>query len=918
MPPEMDLGPWGVDLDEEAFGRSLAAIGVTAAAAGEGSSLAAIIRDASDLQRLRRLLPEQGSIGWRIERIVGAPPDEWASLAGGPAARGAAMAWGRAVDGRDAMDVPRLRIERLRVSVDRCAWLADLLGHPGVTAASFVAVEPASASPAWRWPPRVGFLDDPASAALRQRLPSGDAAGAPFLTVAAEEGPVDLLLLPQSMPAAVARLLQLGHQLDAGSVLVLGGLGAAGDIGVDQLVAAVGVRVAPWSVAIATMADADVGRWFSALLRALAGDVTLDVALRSAFTVSGRGVLFADPGALDAAVVSRAAARHAASTALGDRRYYASDEPGASTTAGADAAADPANELRSPRHERPTLVRSRWLQVEIREGAGSGGAARRAALRAATSYAVDVWVGPRTRASIRGRDAFPEAQLQADEAVHRLQVVFAELGPHGSARTRTGEIDLPREGASTHHRFHILTAGPGMLRVRIVVLYRNRILQTAVLSAAVSATGRRGTADAIRLRIEAVVRPALADLDHRRRFSAAVVHNQDEQGDAGGTAMSGGRAIPLQLGDVKPTVDTIVAALSAVADDPDAYGPQLDSDATVRLVYRLANHGFLLRRGLFEGRPRLAEMLGRADRIQILAADPNSTLPLEFIYDFPLPSEPQLCHNARQALLDGHCDASNHPVAPDGTTPFVCPVGFWAMNRVIERHVADPVRFETDLRGVQFELSAEPVEGRDRLGGLASALFAASAQVDVSMRGGIASVEASLTAATGGHAKRVKTWDDWVSAVAADRPSLLVLLAHTARDDVAGQTALEIETGERRPLARFGMPFVRATTAAAPIVLLLGCDTAVTDMEYQTFVTQFRSAGAALVVGTIATVAGRHAAGVASALSDALARPVSRPWIAFGDLLLAARRELLAGGEVMALCLTAYGDAEWRFPATQG
>ena len=64
----------------------------------------------------------------------------------------------------------------------------------------------------------------------------------------------------------------------------------------------------------------------------------------------------------------------------------------------------------------------------------------------------------------------------------------------------------------------------------------------------------------------------------------------------------------------------------------------------------------------------------------------------------------------------------------------------------------------------------------------------------------------------------------------------------------------------------------------------------------------------------MATVAGKHAASVAKRLATALKEASAPRWTAFGDLLRDARRSLLANGEVMALCLTAYGDADWRFP----
>ncbi len=237
------------------------------------------------------------------------------------------------------------------------------------------------------------------------------------------------------------------------------------------------------------------------------------------------------------------------------------------------------------------------------------------------------------------------------------------------------------------------------------------------------------------------------------------------------------------------------------------------------------------------------------------------------------------------------------------------------MSRVIERHIADPDALAR-AGGFDFELAAEPISGRDQLAGLTGAVFAASARVDALEPGSAALVETALTETTGGNATRAKTWSEWVKTVKASKPSLLVLLAHSVRDELTAMTALEIETDERRDAAEFTTRYLHPDEAGLvpPLVFLLGCDTAVADLQYQTFVTRFRQLGAALVVGTISTVAGSHAAGVAAALVRAVKREDQSGWLAFGDLLRDVRRGLLADGEVMALCLTAYGDADWRFP----
>jgi len=57
-----------------------------------------------------------------------------------------------------------------------------------------------------------------------------------------------------------------------------------------------------------------------------------------------------------------------------------------------------------------------------------------------------------------------------------------------------------------------------------------------------------------------------------------------------------------------------------------------------------------------------------------------------------------------------------------------------------------------------------------------------------------------------------------------------------------------------------------------------------------------------------------HAAPIARKLSRALAkRSRKKTLVSFGDILLKVRRQLLAEGMPIALCLTAYGDANWQF-----
>ena len=76
-------------------------------------------------------------------------------------------------------------------------------------------------------------------------------------------------------------------------------------------------------------------------------------------------------------------------------------------------------------------------------------------------------------------------------------------------------------------------------------------------------------------------------------------------------------------------------------------------------------------------------------------------------------------------------------------------------------------------------------------------------------------------------------------------------------------------------------------------------------LEVESFMTR--------VVGTIASVLGQRAAPVARTIATELASASTRQRpIAAAELLLAIRRKLLAKSELTALCLTAFGDADWQ------
>jgi hypothetical protein len=97
-----------------------------------------------------------------------------------------------------------------------------------------------------------------------------------------------------------------------------------------------------------------------------------------------------------------------------------------------------------------------------------------------------------------------------------------------------------------------------------------------------------------------------------------------------------------------------------------------------------------------------------------------------------------------------------------------------------------------------------------------------------------------------------------------------------------------------------------------PIVLLLGCQTgAQSDTGYVGITRRIQQQHASIVLGTLAQILGRHAAPLARELVAQLTA-VDDPTADFGTIMRLVRCRMLARGYLMAMCLVALGDAEWR------
>ncbi len=455
---------------------------------------------------------------------------------------------------------------------------------------------------------------------------------------------------------------------------------------------------------------------------------------------------------------------------------------------------------------------------------------------------------------------------------------------------------MPPAGDSTACKFSFRTHGvTGDYRARLLVTHDNRILQTLLFSGPLS-----GTSGQLALAVENVVAPSFDPAWQGQPFDAAIVVNHAADGRPGFTALVGGEVSFLEPAGIATLVDEVKRRLSTEASFPASRG-SLDDPALLTLFDELANYG----RSILKAMPvELQERLPAGARVQIVEARAGAYLPVEIFYDARLPRPgATLCPHALAALR-GEAGVRHETCPHREDRDHQCPLRFWAFNRVIERQ--PPL---TTSGAADYTLTV-PRAGADRLKALHSLLIGASQKVraaDLTDPGGIVAAAERVAGAV----RVAKDWDEWERTVQTDSPTLLLLFPHSQEDPQhPGITGLEIG-GALLTRPNLESTYVVGPAAPAPVVLLLGCSTQVTDVPFLNFVEAFKRERAALVIGTLATIRGRRTVAFVADLLDRL-KAASGSDRTFGDLFLETKRRLLANGDGFVLSLTAYGDVGWR------
>ncbi|MCA1576096.1 MAG: hypothetical protein LC794_01875 [Acidobacteria bacterium] len=558
----------------------------------------------------------------------------------------------------------------------------------------------------------------------------------------------------------------------------------------------------------------------------------------------------------------------------------------------------------------------RHLQVRVETPSGRG-ITKEARMLPSREYVASVFIG-----------AINPEYLSVDQPLKSpvpdgpvvLDVLFWE--PQASPKPQIAQLTLPAHGDTGVANFRFKTKeDQSTFSARIAIYHRNRNLQTGLLKGFVG-----NQPAALSFTLDATPLTKFVGLRGRVGVDASIIVNDDASGIMHAFVKTDDKVATAPVSENKPSLatdvdpsryesleaikDTLGRAITRITTNPEEYS-DLAKEGTRKLLLDLAQHGSALLTRLRK-HSEMRNLFDDVKYIQIVMAHVDAFFPIEYFYDGETPEDnARVCdgpQSATAALLSGKCCGA-YEQNPDLV---ICPLRFWSLSKVIERHAHLPEHTRLDGK---FQLRSYPVSARNRLvDPLRCAVLAASENVDLAEKDTVKTLCTDMDKVLRTNVVPSTNWNSWIKNVADTRPNLLVLLPH--HEQGGGFDLLEVG-GDKLKSTLIKNKHVRSPqdTEGRPIVLLIGCETDSAKLDLESSVTAFQDAGAVIIVSTIATILGRHAGPAAAAIVEELKNHEGNVDATFGDVMLKVRQRLLAKGIPMVLGLTSYGDADYRIGA---
>jgi hypothetical protein len=501
---------------------------------------------------------------------------------------------------------------------------------------------------------------------------------------------------------------------------------------------------------------------------------------------------------------------------------------------------------------------------------------------------------------------YPPETTPEGEKGHTLRLILYETFRETSPQLT--ELFFPEKRNSKEAYFDIkIPSNKSLYQARIVVMYRNRTLQTAIFSAPIREDGIESTSR-FELRVEAAVTNDLKDVDKRPNYDACLIFNHNEQGEVELVGVTDQGAKRLRLDGSSNFVQSLNSQIKSYTTASVA--PSFRDKETFDLLYNLAQPGNSLynqaKETIKERLDQIApkkEGYNTPERIQVIEAPSGSYFPVEFFYSrFAPRTNSNMCPNAEEGLSSGTC--SGQCPTDKKEIEILCPFAFWGLSVDIHRHKSDEAR---DLLPDEclIDFNIKPAEAAIKP--FKKVLFAATKKVDEVTSGSIEKIR-TLIRGNAVEFDFAETWKDWETKVYNMKPDSLVLVVHTFIESLG--PAMEI--GEKNSFLQSWIeePFLKdPKTNIKPMILLIGCSTAFSAIPFQAFIPRLLSRGASVILATVTSISGS----LVPSFMEVLISELKRSCVSggsFGQAVLRTRQKALAKGQPLAVVLASYGDAD--------
>ncbi|MCB2149389.1 MAG: hypothetical protein KQI81_23110 [Deltaproteobacteria bacterium] len=481
---------------------------------------------------------------------------------------------------------------------------------------------------------------------------------------------------------------------------------------------------------------------------------------------------------------------------------------------------------------------------------------------------------------------------------HLLEVVlftqdFTVLGEHSR------KFRLPAIGPSPIVSFSIFAPyDPGSAQIRISIYYRDHMLQSFVLNAAVEKEERTDVKRRfVEVTIDYTRSEQIQDVEKLKPRNLNIGVNQSANGTHSFFVKRGNIkcAVSLPQDVLKTQINAFRDILHTATQHRNVFR-QANSMEFQDTFRKLARQGAELWGALYDRHPGLENALeavakSEGNVLQFVRHDPNYAFPWSVIYDFELPDEiagqtdPPICLGS----------INGNPCNHQWTDRVFCIRGFWGVRHRVEQLMFKqkaPAQLQTKSQATVLFAQGYTDEHTDKL------------KKDLST-----SINQGLFKTLSGDLLG-NVWDR------KSGPAMVVVIGHMETRIIPGES-----TGPRLVIVP-GQQWLRdidvrsykrrhkALGPPQPVILLLGCGTAAVEMQtLNSLFTSLINAGAAAVIGTECLVFTDLACQLAKDLTDLMINKDHN----FGDAMRFFRSKLMEGGNPLGFVFTAFGDADLKY-----